>query len=386
MKQQPMTDFDYNLCIHQLFERCVAAFPTATALVFEEQSLTYAQLNERANQLAHYLTQAGIKPETWVGIHVDRSLEMIIGILAIFKAGGAYVPLDPAYPDERLSYMLQDTQIKWVLTQKPLLKRLSKLAIENDQDLQTFCLDRDWSKIQANSMQNLAVAVQPNNLAYVIYTSGSTGAPKGVLLEHRGLCNLAQTQCQCFGVNSQSRVLQFASLNFDASISEIVMALTSGASLYLGTPEEIKPGAPLANFIKQHAINVATLPPSALAVMPQEPLQCLHTLIVAGEACAAELANFWKQGRHFFNAYGPTETTVCATVELCRIEQLTAPPAIGYPLPNMQTYVLDQTMQPVENGEVGELYIGGIGVARGYHKRPDLSKKNSAKTHLMTPY
>lgn len=371
----PLTDSQQHLngtyspqdrCIHHLFEKQVEYTPNAIALVFEDQQLTYHQLNQRANQLAHYLKKLGVGPEVLVGIHVERSLEMIIGVLGVLKAGGAYVPLDPNYPQERLLFMMEDAQIQVLLTQQALQEKFASLKIPF-----LVCLDTDWKSISQIDDSNPTIPVTLENLAYVIYTSGSTGKPKGVMVEHRGLPNLILTQNRYLGVKQENRILQFASLSFDVSVSEIFMALVSGSALYLGTRDDLFPGVPLLKFLRERAITIAAFPPSLLAFLPVEPLPSLHTLIVAGEACSAEVVAHWKPGRHFFNAYGPTETSVYATIFECFEDTL--PPPIGRPLPNLQAYVLDSHLHQVPVGTPGELYLGGIGLARGYLNRPEIT-------------
>ncbi|WP_424101445.1 amino acid adenylation domain-containing protein [Moorena producens] len=361
------TDYPNDKCIHQLFEEQVEKNPDAVAVVFEEQKLTYSQLNSKANQLAHYLQKLGVVPETLVGICVERSVEMVVGLLAILKAGGAYVPLDPAYPQERLEYMFADSQVSVLLTQEQILAQLPQ------HQAQVVFLDRDWEKIATETPEKVESEVSPQNLAYVIYTSGSTGKPKGVLVEHKGLCNLATVQMQGFQVNSNSRVVQFASLSFDASIWEIVMALGSGASLYMGSRDTLMPGVGMSQWLRNNKITHITIPPSALAVMPKEELPDLKTIVVAGEACPPELISQWSVGRQFVNAYGPTESTVCATMAECSPESSVA--SIGRAIGNTQIYILDRNLQPVPIGVPGEIYIGGVGLARGYLNREDLTNQ-----------
>ncbi len=231
-------------------------------------------------------------------------------------------------------------------------------------------MDRDFSEF---SQKNLVSGAETNNLAYVIYTSGSTGKPKGVLVTHQGLCNLALSQMQLFNISANSRVLQFASLNFDASVSEIFMTLCSGAMLVLGTPESLLPGANLIQLLNHHAITHVTLPPSVLAVLPSDDLPNLQHIIVAGEALSRDLVAQWSGNRRIFNAYGPTESTVCATV--AEISDSNYKPPIGRPIPNTQIYILDNYLQPVPIGVKGELHIGGVGLARGYLNRPDLTQE-----------
>ncbi|MHC5780000.1 non-ribosomal peptide synthetase, partial [Nostoc sp.] len=358
-------DRPHDKCIHQLFEAQVEQTPDAVAVVFQDQQLTYRDLNRHANQLAHYLQALGVGTEVPVGICTERSLEMVVGLLGILKAGGAYVPLNPTSPLERLSFMLEDVQAPVLLTQERLLEELPAHWA------QVICLDSDWEVIAQENKENPVSEVTAKNLAYVIYTSGSTGKPKGVLIAHQGLCNLAQAQIQTFDVRSDSHILQFASFSFDASVSEIFMALCSGARLCLGTSEELLPGPALIQLLRQQAITHATLPPSALAVLPVEKLPALQAIIVAGEACGSGLVAQWSNGRRFFNAYGPTEVTVCATIAECTSSE--AQPPIGRAIANTQIYILDRHLQPVPIGVPGELHLGGVGLARGYLNRPDLT-------------
>ncbi|MUG92983.1 amino acid adenylation domain-containing protein [Scytonema sp. UIC 10036] len=369
--QQQQLLFDWNhtameyqkhLCINELFEAQVEVTPDAVALVFEDQRLTYSELNVRANRLAHYLQSVGVKPEVLVGLYVERSLEMVLGILAILKAGGAYVPLDPSYPEQRLAFILSDTGVSVLLTQLHLVESLSQHSAH------IVCLDTQAQAIAQHSQDNPNSGVTTQNLAYVIYTSGSTGLPKGVLVSHSGLCNLATAQKKIFDVRDSSHVLQFASLSFDASIWEVVMALNTGATLYLGTKNSLLPGKELIEMLGQHQMTHVTLPPSALAVLPKSELKALQTMIVAGEACSQALVRQWAMERKFFNAYGPTEATVCATVLECSISGKLS---IGHPIANTQVYLLDEHLKPVPIGIPGELYISGVGLSRGYLNRPE---------------
>jgi surfactin family lipopeptide synthetase A len=370
-------DYPQDRCIHELFAAQVAKTPDAIAVQFEDAKLTYRQLNDRSHQLAHYLQTLGVKPEVLVGICVERSLEMIVGLLGILKAGGAYVPLDPAYPTDRLSFMLSDSQVAVLLTQQKLLAGIP------DCDIPIVRLDADWEDIvefnsNPSSTPNSlgypqgAPLQTPNSLAYVIYTSGSTGTPKGVLVQHQGLCNLALAQIRVFDVHPDSRVLQFASFSFDASISEVVMSLCAGATLYLGARDALIPGQGLMRLLVDRQISHITLSPSALAAMPSGVYPDLRTIIVVGEACPPDLVAQWSPGRRFIDGYGPTEATVCATAAICTEESNTAPP-IGRPIANVQVYILDRDLQLVPIGVAGELHIGGAGLARGYLNRSDLT-------------
>ncbi|MBW4637352.1 MAG: amino acid adenylation domain-containing protein [Gloeocapsa sp. UFS-A4-WI-NPMV-4B04] len=374
-------DYSCNQCIHELFEAQVNKTPEATALVYQDEQLTYKELNDRSNQLAHYLQKLGVVPEAKVGICVERSLLMVVGILGILKAGGAYVPLDPIYPSERLKFILEDAQVSILLTQQSLAPLLTQQSLAllfkgGWGDQQLIYLDCDSEAllpsadrvIAQQSQENTISSVTEANLAYVIYTSGSTGQPKGVLIEHRGLSNLVQAQIQIFDLKPEHRILQFASLSFDASIFEIVMALGIGATLYI-VPEEARYGAALSSYLRQHAITHATLPPAVLKTLPATELP-VQTLISAGEACSPEIVARWAGVRRFFNAYGLTETTVWSTVAQLNNSSSTS---IGKAIANTQIYVLDPHLQPVAIGIPGELYISGVGLARGYLNRPDLT-------------
>ncbi|WP_017654190.1 non-ribosomal peptide synthetase [Fortiea contorta] len=379
------TEYPQDKCIHQLIEEWAEKTPDAIAVVFENQQLTYRQLNERANQLANHLQNLGVKPNTLVGICVERSLEMIIGLLAILKADGAYLPLDPNYPTERLAFMLEDSQLPILLTQQRLIEKLpphQAITIYLDAEPSfPLCVFARHFPQRGEPPHGSGLPLRETNhptkphhdLAYIIYTSGSTGKPKGVMVPHTGLTNLAKAQIQTFKIDTSSRILQFASFSFDASISEIIMTLGAGARLYLATKESLLPGASLIQLLQNYSITHITLPPTALAVLPPDQLPALQTIIVAGEACPPDLVTRWSIGRQFFNAYGPTEATVCATIAQC--DNTTNKPPIGRPITNTQIYLLDQNLQPVPIGVPGELHIGGIGLAQGYLNRPELTQE-----------
>src|SRR6185312_7044730 len=368
-------DYGPTTTVYELFEAQAAARPDAVAVVCGAEQLSYAELNQRANQLAHYLRRQGIGPEVVVGLCLERSLEMVIGLLGILKAGGAYLPLDPDYPRQRLEYMLSDAQVKLVLTKRRLLDRLPV-----HREL-TIVLDDEWATIARENAENPTRVSEAGNLVYVIYTSGSTGQPKGVMVTHGGLRNLASAQIESFGVRASSRVLQFASLNFDASISEICMTLCQGAQLHLASAEQVLVGPALSDLLRQQEISVATLPPTVLKQLTDgEEFRKLETLIVAGEACGEELVEQWSEGRHFYNAYGPTEATVCATVAECQRGE--GRPPIGRAIGNTEVYILDEWLNVVPVGVSGEIYVSGTGVARGYWQRADLT----AERFVPHPY
>lgn len=355
-------DYVRDRCLHEVLTQQAARTPHAVAVVDDTGQLTYAELESRSNQLAHYLRAKGVGPEVVVGICVERSLAMVIGVLGILKAGGAYLPLDPEYPAERLSYMQSDARATLILTTRNTPGHLRLCA-------PSICLDAEEQALIADAPQlPPQTNVCTQNLAYVMYTSGSTGRPKAVMVQHGGLVNLARAQAHAFYVHADSRVLQFASLCFDASISEIAMALHAGACLYV-MPAGLS-RAELDRYLIDRRISVATLPPSALALLKKNRYPDLATLVMAGEACPAELAQRWMGTGRVINAYGPTEGTVCATcTELRPGERMT----IGRPIPNTYIYVLDERLEPVPVGVVGELYLGGAGLARGYLGRARLT-------------
>ncbi|MEQ1974761.1 non-ribosomal peptide synthase/polyketide synthase [Xenorhabdus sp. SGI240] len=374
-------DFPQETLIHQLFEAQIAKTPNATAVVFAGQSLSYDELNRRANQLAHYLIELGVRPDDRVAICVERSLEMIVGFLAILKAGGAYVPLDPTYPTERRVYMLEDAAPVALLTQTALA-RSEWLAQFNA--LPTVLLDNQEPSLATQPAENpapQALGLTSRHLAYVIYTSGSTGQPKGVMIEHHSLCNLVTTQQHALTLTADSRVLQFVSNSFDASIWECSMALMAGARLYLAKRTDLLPGTILSGYLADQAISHVLLSPTALAAMDSLP-DTVQILMVGGETCPSSLVKRWSPGRQMINAYGPTETTVCATLYPCTSSAEDNPPPIGRPIANTRIYILDAHGQLVPRGVAGEIYIAGVGVARGYLNRPELT----AERFLTDPF
>ena len=378
-------EFPQHLCLHQLFERQVERTPDATALVYEAHSLSYAELNARANRLAHFLRDLGVVAESRIGLCFERSLDMVVALLAVLKAGAAYVPLDPSYPAERLRYMLSDSAPAVVLTHDAAKDRLSRAA--HDRAAAVVNLDHDLGQrldLPVDNPLPETVGLTPGHLAYVIYTSGSTGRPKGVMIEHRGLCSLAVTLGADFGIGPDSRVLQFASLSFDVCIYEIGTALAHGAALYLVPEQSLKSISALKDLVASCRITHATLPPALLATLDDdENFKTIRTLVSTGEACPKPVADRWSNGRAFINAYGPTETTVYATAFRYETGDGMSVP-IGRPIANTRLYVLDGKMQPVRVGATGELYVGGAGVARGYLHRPELTAERFVDSPFVT--
>ncbi|MCG3161078.1 MAG: Linear gramicidin synthase subunit D [Acidobacteria bacterium] len=362
-------DYPKDRCVHELFEDQVEQRPDAIAVCFEDQQLSYRELNRRANQLAHYLRKMGVGPESLVGVCVERSVEMIVAALGALKAGAAYVPMDPAYPEDRLRFMIEDSQAAVLLTRSSI--RNPQSAIRNPL---VVCLDADWPAISKESETTPKSGVTSDNLAYVIYTSGSTGKPKGAMLRHSGLCNFALAHFSGMNVTPQSRILQFASFSFDASVAETFITLLSGGALCLASRDTLLSAPDLIRLLQEQAITMAFLPPSMLRLAPADQTPALRTIVSAGEACAREIVDRWSPGRDFFNAYGPTEVTIGPTFGL-----VNAMPAelrnipIGAPIANTQIYLLDQHQELAPIGALGEIYVGGVGLARGYLNRPDLT-------------
>ncbi|MEM7342891.1 MAG: amino acid adenylation domain-containing protein, partial [Chloroflexota bacterium] len=359
-------DFPRDRCLHQIFEDQVEQRPDAIAAVFEEHQLTYEALNSRANQLAHHLQTLGVGPDMFVGVLMERSLEVLTAMFGIFKAGGAYVPLDLAYPADRLAFMVEDTGLTVLITQKALTPILPETSA-----LQIIYIDDDWSLIAQKSTSNPITQVTRRNLAYAIYTSGSTGLPKGVLIEQEGLANQVAVEIDNLNPQPGDRVLQFSSFSFDASMNDIALTLGTGATLCI-TPQETRLSPELmTTLLQQQATNIGILTPSILALIDPEAVPSLEVIISTGEACPVDVVARWAPTRRLLNGYGPTEVTVGATYWDCVDNG--QPPPIGRPFPNKQVYILDTEMQPVPIGVAGEIYIGGVGVARGYLHRSALT-------------
>ncbi|MEH2155519.1 non-ribosomal peptide synthetase [Nostoc sp.] len=371
------TEVAYPLdkCLHQLFEEQVGRNPDAVAVIFEGQQLTYQQLNERANQLAHYLRAKGVEPEILVGIFVERSIEMVVGLLGILKAGGAYVPLDPSYPSDRLTYMISDAGVSILLTQQSLVDSLETKPAE------VVCLDRDWQIIANHNQHNPVNLVKSENLAYVIYTSGSTGKPKGVMNIHKGICNNLLRTMDAYPLTAGDRILQITPFSFDVSVWEIFWSLTSGTTLVVAKPEGHKDTAYLINLIAQQRVTQINFVPSMLRVFLQgsnlKDCHCLKRVFCGGEALPYELTQrFFEQfDCELHNLYGPTETAVDATFWQCTPQSNYQIIPIGRPIANTQIYILDSHLQPVPIGIPGELHIGGISLARGYLNQPELTNQ-----------
>ncbi|WP_189960088.1 non-ribosomal peptide synthetase, partial [Streptomyces alanosinicus] len=359
-----------------LFERRVAAAPDDVALLFPGGRLTYRELDARANRLAHLLRRRGIGREDRVALAVPRGPETVVALLAVLKAGAAYVPVDPAYPASRIAYLLADSRPGLLVTHGDTDPRpaTGDAGDAGDGDVPALLLDDPTVTAALAAAQDTPPSrpSAPERAAYVIYTSGSTGRPKGVVVTHTGVAALVTSQRERFGAGPGSRVLQFASPSFDAAFWETVMALLTGAAFVVAPADRLMPGDPLAGLIREFGVTHVTLPPSALRALEDRELPSVRSLVVAGEACPADLVRQWAPDRSMINAYGPTETTVCATTS-APLGAEDVPPPIGRPLPGTRVYVLDARLRPVPPGVPGELYVSGPALARGYLGRPGLT-------------
>lgn len=346
-----------------LFENQARHQPDTIALTFAQEQITFQELNSRANRLAHFLQARGVGADVRVAMCLERSPEMIIVLLAILKAGGAYIPLDPSYPQERLHFMLQDADVSLLLTQHTLVERIMAPS-----DICVVVVERDSILWSGESTQNPErMSIDANNLAYLIYTSGSSGRPKGTLLTHQNLSSNIEAFAQHLQLVSSDRVLQLASLSFDASVLEITQALAMGATLCMQKQEDLVPGPLFIDLLDLQGISFAVFVPSFSQRLPPAKLPALRVVVSGGETFTPDLIEQWAVGRQFCNSYGPTETTIGVTLYWCHPGDTIIP--LGDPLLHSHLYVLNKHMQPVEPGESGEVYIGGLCVARGYHKQ-----------------
>ncbi|OSX98878.1 non-ribosomal peptide synthetase [Bacillus mycoides] len=372
--------YGHECMIHELFEQQVARTPDAVAVVYEGGKLTYQELNEKSNQLAHYLQKRGIGPESLVGICVERSPDMIIGLFGILKAGGAYVPLDPSYPENRLRYILENSQIQVLLTNEALQDWLPK-------DIQAICLDRDQVMISKESNLAPVSGVTANNLAYIIYTSGSTGNPKGVMIEHHSVINRLQWMQKKYPLSEEDTILQKTPFSFDVSVWELFWWSFVGARVCLLPPGGEKDPAVIEEYIERYRVNTIHFVPSMLSTFldymeqynSKRDVASLNQVFTSGEALNTEQVRRFKgvfydvQQTKLINLYGPTEATVDVTYYNCDLEKEPMLIPIGRPIDNTELYVLDQHQQVVPIGVAGELYLGGVGLARGYFNRPELT-------------
>lgn len=366
-------DFPQDKCLHQLFEEQVERTPDVVSVVFEGQSLTYRELNTRANQLSHHLRSLGVGPDALVGVYMERSLEMIIALLGSLKAGGAYVPIDPNDPPERVAFMIADAGASVLLTQGRLVANLPSHSAH------VLVVDEHGDKISHEKKAKCCDGTTSENLAYMIYTSGSTGQPKGALNTHRGICNRLLWMQEQYRLGSADVVLQKTPFSFDVSVWEFFWPLITGARLVLAKPGGHKDAAYLAQLICDHRITTLHFVPPMLGVFLKEPrikdCRSLRHVFCSGEALPYDLQEkfFHLLDAQLYNLYGPTEAAVDATHWTCRPDSELRIVPIGRPVANTQCYILDPRLQPVPIGAVGELYLGGVQVGRGYHKRPELT-------------
>ncbi|OUR86931.1 hypothetical protein A9Q81_27095 [Gammaproteobacteria bacterium 42_54_T18] len=359
------TEFPYrdDESFSEIFSKVSKRFPENEAINFEGSITTYKELEEKSNRLAHYLIDLGVVSEMVVGISLERSLEMIVTLLAILKSGGAYLPLDPDYPKDRLQYMIEDAGLSFIVTTKNVKENIPTT------NASLLCLDELKSTLSEQAVTTPKIDINKDSLAYLLYTSGSTGKPKGVMIEHKALSNFVASHRRVFKVSEHDRVLLFSSLNFDTSIFAISLALQFGATLYFAR-KELLVGDGLISYLSDNEITWALLPPPVASALQPKKLEKLKTLVFGGEACSQELVKIWSKGRDLFNGYGPTETTVWATV--AKVGGDSAPP-IGKPVANTQCYVLDKHLNQQPIGVPGELHVGGDSLARGYLNRQDLT-------------
>jgi amino acid adenylation domain-containing protein len=389
------TEMDYPMekCVHEFFEEQVRKRPQAIVLRYEGLEVSYGELNKRANQLAHYLRRNGVGPETFVGICVERGIEMVVGLLGVLKAGGAYVPMDVTYPNQRLNLMVEDAKIRLLLTLEHLTERFE------DRLVNLICLDRDWSAISTGSPQDLQAQVKPDNAMYVIYTSGSTGRPKGVIVTHRSVLNLFNAVDENLHFSENDIWTLFHSYSFDFSVWEIWGALIYGGTLVVvpyfvaRTPEEF------CALVHKNGVTILSQTPSAFRhfikvneVIGAGRESSLRAVVFGGEALEFQSLKGWVERHgdelpHLINMYGITETTVHTTYKRVTSEGLkeSAGSVIGKPLANVRLYVLDEQMQLVPVGVAGELYVAGEGVARGYVGREELTAERFLPAHYSKP-
>ncbi len=354
-----------------LFTAKVIESPNAIALVHNDHEISYAQLNQRSNQLAHYLITKCSDKNQLIGICLDRSVDMIIAVLAILKTGAAYVPIDPAYPANRIQYILGDSRLALVISSTEHEAKLMNKGTD------LICLDKDKSAIEAKSTTALDLKITSTDLMYVIYTSGSTGKPKGVMVEHRSNVNMSLDQIKRFDIQSSDRVLQFASLSFDASVSEIFMAFYSGAALVMIDKELLTNAGGLLNYAKSKGVSVVTFPPVYLKALDRKAVHSLRVIITAGEAADPQDALYFSKHLQYHNAYGPTECAVCVSSCLVdpELESERTGISIGTPIANMRVYILNEHKALCPIGVEGELFVSGVGLARGYWQNKVLTEQ-----------
>jgi amino acid adenylation domain-containing protein len=373
-----------QVCTHQLFEHQVARAPATVAVMSGRRQVSYQDLNERANKVAHFLRRRGVGPDVLVGVCLERSPEMIIALLAVWKAGGAYVPLDPAYPLERLSFMIEDAQPLVLLTEERCRQLFSAIGDK------AIYLDSEWPMFDQEVSDNPTSSAGPANLAYVMYTSGSTGKPKGAMITHCGLVNYLWWAIRTYAVEPGRSVPVHTSISFDLTVTSLYTPLLAGGTAEL-LPEDIGAQNLVAALLRAGDRSLVKITPAHLQLLsqqisPKDAGGMSRTFVIGGENLLAETLEFWRvaaPGTRLINEYGPTETVVgCCVYEVRVVDPHSGSVPIGRPIANTQLYVLDPALKPVPPGVMGELYIGGVGVARGYLNRPELT----AERFLPDPF
>jgi amino acid adenylation domain-containing protein len=366
-----------DLCAHELFEQQVARDPDAVALIGGGKSLTYRELNRRSNQVAHYLRRRGVGPDVLVGVCLRRSPEMVVALLGVWKSGGAYVPLDSSYPEDRLEFMVSDAAVQVLLTEE------SCRRLFNSMDEKTVCLDSDWPAIALEADGNLDCDAKPANLAYVMYTSGSTGKPKGAMILHRGLVNYLCWAIKEYGLQAHGSVPVHSSISFDLTVTSLYPALMSGGQVEL-LAEDVGAQNLLAALRRAKQRDLVKITPAHLEALglqlsSEEVKGMTRTFVIGGENLLAESLRLWREfapDTRLINEYGPTETVVgCCIYEVNAEDPLNGSVPIGRPIANAQLYILNESLEPVPPGVMGELYIAGAGVGRGYLNRPELTRE-----------
>jgi amino acid adenylation domain-containing protein len=364
-------------CLHQLFEETAGTAGGRRAVECDGRVLTYRELNAKANQLANYLLKCGVKTQSFVGIHLDRSSDLLVGLLGILKAGAAYVPLDPSFPPDRLVYMMEDAKISTIVTQTELLGALPVSGRS------AICLDREWKRIQGEGAGNLNIPMPSTNLAYTIYTSGSTGRPKGVMIEHRSAVNFLTSMQKEPGFNESDVLLAVTTVSFDIAAMELFLPLITGGTVVMARKDEVVDGHLLLKLIERRGVTTLQATPATWKLLIDAGWRSTPRLkmLCGGEPLPRELANqMLERSGELWNMYGPTETTIWSSVQ--KIEPGNDPVLIGPPIANTQFYIVDRKMQPVPIGVPGELLVGGDGLSRGYLNHPDLT----AERFIVSPF
>ena len=370
-------EYPKEQCVHSLFEIAAKRTPNRVAVECGGQSLTFAELNAKANRLAHHLRQSGVQPQSCVGIFLERSLDLIVGLLGVLKAGASYLPMDPSFPAERLAWMMEDAGISLLVTHALLVKDVSRAGMK------TVCLDADWEAIEQQSSTDPCVPLPSSSLAYIIYTSGSTGKPKGVMIEHRSVVNFLLSMQEKPGFDENDVLVAVTTISFDIAALEVFLPLISGGKLVVAHRNEVIDGSALLERISSSGATVLQATPATWKIMSEAGWEKTPRLkmLCGGESLPRDLANnMLQRGAELWNMYGPTETTIWSSTE--RVQPGSGPVLIGRPIANTQLYIVDEQLEPVPLGSIGELLIAGDGLSRGYRNRPDLT----AERFIQTPF